>query len=50
MAAIEGHLAREAAQDVAVQRYRTVPGVGLLTATALRAGAGNLARFRRRPD
>lgn len=46
MAAIEGHLSCEAAQDVAVQRYRTVPGVGLLTATALRAGAGDLARFR----
>lgn len=46
MAAIERRLEEEAAQDVAVQRYRTVPGVGLLTATALRAGAGDLARFR----
>lgn len=46
MAAIERRLEAEAAQDVAVQRYRTVPGVGLLTATALRAGAGDLSRFR----
>lgn len=45
MAAIEKRLAAEAANDVAVQRYLTVPGVGLLTATALRAGAGELARF-----
>lgn len=46
MAAIEERLDAEAASDVAVQRYRTVPDVGLLTATALRAGAGDLARFR----
>lgn len=46
MAAIESRLEDEAARDVAVQRYRTVPGVGLLTATALRAGAGELSRFR----
>lgn len=46
MAAIERRLEEEAVRDVAVQRYRTVPGVGLLTATALRAGAGDLARFR----
>jgi hypothetical protein len=46
MAAIERRLDEEAAQDVAVQRYQTVPGVGLLTATALRAGAGDLSRFR----
>jgi transposase len=45
MAAIEKRLAEEAGRDVAVQRYLTVPGVGLLTATALRAGAGDLARF-----
>ncbi len=45
MAAIEKRLATEAAQDVAVQRYMTVPGVGLLAATALRAGAGDLSRF-----
>lgn len=46
MAAIERRLEEEAEHDIAVQRYRTVPGVGLLTATALRAGAGDLARFR----
>jgi transposase len=46
MAAIERRLEEEAHADVAVQRYQTVPGVGLLTATALRAGAGDLARFR----
>jgi len=31
---------------LAVQRYRQVPGIGLLGATALRAGAGDLSRFR----
>lgn len=46
MDAIQARLASEAEQDVAVQRYQTVPGVGLLTATALRAGAGELSRFR----
>ena len=46
MAAIEKRLEEEAQADVAVQRYQTVPGVGLLTATALRAGAGDLTRFR----
>ena len=46
MGAIEAQLASEAEQDVVVQRYRSVPGVGLLTATALRAGAGELSRFR----
>ena len=46
MLAIERRLDEEAKQDVAVQRYQTVPGVGLLTATALRASAGELARFR----
>ena len=45
MAAIEKRLADEAEADVAVRRYLTVPGVGLLTATALRAGAGDLSRF-----
>ena len=44
--AIEAQLASEAEHDVAVQRYQSVPGVGLLTATALRAGAGELSRFR----
>lgn len=46
MEAIEAQLASEAEHDVAVRRYQSVPGVGLLTATALRAGAGELARFR----
>lgn len=45
MATIEKRLAEEAGRDVAVQRYLTVPGVGLLTATALRASAGDLSRF-----
>jgi len=46
MAQIERQLEEFAARDVAVQRYRDVPGVGLLTATALRASAGDLSRFR----
>ena len=46
MRAIEQRLDEYAQRDVAVQRYQRVPGVGLLTATALRAGAGDLARFR----
>jgi len=46
MVAIEQQLEVEAESDVAVQRYQTVPGVGLLTATALRASAGDLSRFR----
>lgn len=46
MATIEQRLEEFAARDVAVQRYRQVPGIGLLTATALRVGAGDLSRFR----
>lgn len=46
MQAIERRLEDEAKADVVVQRYQTVPGVGLLTATALSASAGELARFR----
>ncbi len=46
MAGIEQRLEEFATRDVAVQRYRRVPGVGLLTATALRASAGDLSRFR----
>lgn len=46
MGAIERRLEAFASRDAAVQRYRKVPGVGLLTATALRAGAGDLSRFR----
>lgn len=45
MAAIEQRLEEFAARDVAVRRYRDVPGIGLLTATALRASAGDLSRF-----
>lgn len=45
MASIERRLEEFASRDVAVQRYRDVPGVGLLTATALRASAGDLSRF-----
>ena len=37
---IEQQLDEYAHRGVAVQRYQRVPGVGLLTATALRAGAG----------
>ncbi len=43
---IEQRLDEYAHRDVAVQRYQRVPGVGLLTATALRAGAGDLSRFK----
>ncbi len=46
MAAIEQRLEAFASRDVVVQRYRDVPGIGLLTATALRASAGDLSRFR----
>ena len=48
MLAIERRLEDEARHDVAVQRYQSVPGVGMLTATAtaLRASAGELVRFR----
>jgi transposase len=46
MRAIEQRLEEYAHRDVAVQRYQRVPGVGLLTATALRASAGDLSRFR----
>jgi len=46
MATIEAQLMQEAEHDVAVQRYQRVPGVGPLSATALRAGAGELSRFR----
>ena len=46
MAAIEHRLEEFASRDAATQRYRAVPGIGLLTATALRASVGSLARFR----
>ena len=44
MGAIERRLEEFASRDATTQRYRTVPGIGLLTATALRASVGSLAR------
>lgn len=44
MAAIEDRLQEFARRDVTTQRYRQVPGIGLMTATALRASAGSPAR------
>lgn len=46
MAAIEHRLQEHAQLDLDCQRYLQVPGIGLLTATALRASAGTLDRFR----
>lgn len=46
MDAIEQRLAAFADSDPVSQRYQSVPGVGLLTATALRASVGPLDRFR----
>lgn len=46
MGAIERRLEEFAARDVATQRYRAVPGIGVLTSTALRASVGPLDRFR----
>lgn len=45
MARVEGALAEFAARDVRSQRYQTATGVGLITATALSAGQGELDRF-----
>jgi transposase len=45
MAAIEEHLEEFAARDATTLRYQSVPGIGLLTATALRASVGSLDRF-----
>ncbi|MGH7593447.1 MAG: IS110 family transposase [Gemmatimonadales bacterium] len=45
MATIEHHLAEFASRDATTQRYQQVPGIGLLTATALRASVGSLDRF-----
>lgn len=42
---IERALAAQASADALVARLRTVPGVGLLTATALVAFVGDVARF-----
>lgn len=46
MAAIEARLAEFAHRDVASQRYQQVPGIGVITATALCASVGDLQRFR----
>jgi transposase len=43
--AIEHELEALAAQDESVERLRTIPGVGLLTATAVIAFVGDLHRF-----
>jgi len=45
MRALEHALERLASQSPLVARLRTVPGVGLLTATALVAFVGDIARF-----
>ena len=45
MAAIEQRLEVFAERDPSSQRYQSVPGVGLLTATALCASVGSLDRF-----
>lgn len=45
MRRIEQHLDEFASRDVTTQRYQSVPGIGLLTATALRASTGPLDRF-----
>jgi transposase len=46
MSAIEQHLKVIAQDNPATQRYQQVPGIGVLTATALQASAGPLDRFR----
>src|SRR5690606_2591586 len=46
MAAIEDRLQEFAQRDVTTRRYQQGPGIGLMTATALRASAGPLDRFR----
>jgi transposase len=46
MAAIEQRLEAFAQSDPISQRYRSVPGIGVLTATALCASVGSLDRFR----
>jgi len=46
MTAIEQRLEEFARHDSVSVRYQQVPGIGLLTATALRASVGSLERFR----
>ena len=45
MVRIEAQLSSFAKQDAASRRHRQAPGVGVLTATALAASAGDLSRF-----
>lgn len=45
MAGIEAQLSSFAKQDVASRRHQQAPGVGVLTATAISASAGELMRF-----
>lgn len=45
MQRIERSLNTLSGQDPIVQRLQSIPGVGLLTATALRAGVGDVQRF-----
>lgn len=45
MNAIEQRLTEHAQTDLACQRYLQVPGIGVLTATALRSSVGSLDRF-----
>jgi transposase len=45
MSAIEQRLKVIAQDDPVAQRYQQVPGIGVLTATALHASAGSLDRF-----
>lgn len=44
---VERHLAAFAKTDVTVQRLLEIPGIGLLTATALVASVGNIHAFQR---
>jgi transposase len=46
MSAIEQRLKETAQNDPVCQRYCQVPGIGVLTATAVRASVGSLDRFR----
>jgi len=43
--AVEAQLEQLAREDARIERLRTIPGVGLLTATALVAFLGDVARF-----
>lgn len=47
IAALERELARLAADDTVIQRLMRIPGVGLLTATALVATVGHIHAFQR---